>query len=71
MVHLARCATQDLYNTETSDMNTVACRGPVMPGVTAWLDAPLPNSSIEQMRIVVIVIGYLKKTRVFLKPGYL
>ena len=24
-----------------------------MPGATAWLDAPLPNSSIEQWRMVV------------------
>jgi len=26
----------------------VACRGLVIPGATAWLDAPLLNSSIEQ-----------------------
>ena len=36
----------------------VACRGLAMPGATAWLDAPLPSSSIEQWRMVVIVIGY-------------
>jgi len=38
----------------------VACRGLVMPGATAWLDAPLLNSSIEQWRrpMVVIVTGY-------------
>jgi len=29
-----------------------------MSGATAWLDAPLQNSSIEQWRIVVIVIGH-------------
>jgi len=29
-----------------------------MPGATAWLDAPLPNSSIEQWRMVVIVTLY-------------
>jgi len=28
-----------------------------MPGATAWLYAPLPNSNIEQWR-VVIVTGY-------------
>ena len=39
-------------------VRTVACRGLVMPGGYAWLDAPFPNSSIEQWRIVVIVIGY-------------
>ena len=38
---------------------SVACRGLVMPGATAWLDAPLPNSSIEQWRMVVIVTGYM------------
>jgi len=38
----------------------VACRGLVMPGATAWLDASLPNSSIEQWRtpMVAIVTGY-------------
>ena len=36
---------------------TVACRGLMMSGATAWLDAPLPNSSIEQWRMVVIVTG--------------
>ena len=36
----------------------VACRGLVIPGVTAWLYAPPPNSSIEQWRMVVIVTGY-------------
>ena len=40
------------------DKQPVACRGLVMPGATAWLDAPLPNSSIEQWRMVVIVTGY-------------
>jgi len=29
-----------------------------MPGATAWLDASPPNSSIEQLRMVVIVTGY-------------
>jgi len=29
-----------------------------MPGATASWDAPLPNSSIEQWRTVVIVAGY-------------
>jgi len=29
-----------------------------MPGATASLDAPLPNSSIEQWCVVVIVTGY-------------
>ena len=37
--------------------HAVACRGLVMPGATAWLDA-LPNYSIEQWRMVVIVTGY-------------
>jgi len=36
----------------------VACRGLVMPGATAWLNAPLPNSNIGQWRMVVIVNGY-------------
>ena len=36
----------------------MACRGLVMPGASAWLDAPLPNSSVEQWRVVVIVTGY-------------
>ena len=36
----------------------VACKGLVMPGATAWLEALLPNSSIEQWRMVVIVTGY-------------
>jgi len=35
----------------------VACRDLLMPGATAWLDAPLPNSSIEQWRMAVIVTG--------------
>jgi len=30
----------------------------MMPGATAWLYAPPPNSSIEQWRMVHIVIGY-------------
>jgi len=34
----------------------VACRGLVMPGATAWLDTPLPNSSIEQWRKPMVVI---------------
>ena len=39
---------------------SVACRGFVMPVVTAWFDAPLPNSSIEQWHrpMVGIVTGY-------------
>ena len=37
---------------------TVACRSLVMPGATAWLDAPLSKSSIEQWRMVVIVTEY-------------
>ena len=41
-----------------SDILSVACRGLVMPGATAWLDVPLPNSGIEQWRMVVIVTGY-------------
>ena len=39
-------------------LEAVACRGVAMPGATAWLDAPLPNSSIEQWRLVIIVTGY-------------
>jgi len=38
--------------------HAVACRGLVMPGATACLDAPLPNFSIEQWHMVVIVTGY-------------
>ena len=36
----------------------VVCRGLVMPEATAWLDAVLPNSSIEQWCMLVIVTGY-------------
>jgi len=35
----------------SSDMSTVACRGLVMPGANDWLNAPLPNSSIEECEI--------------------
>jgi len=37
----------------------VACRGLVMPGATAWSDAPLPNFSIQQWRMVVMFTGCL------------
>ena len=40
------------------DVGPVACRGLVMPGAIAWLDAPLLNSSIEQWCMVVIVTEY-------------
>ena len=43
---------------DKGSFSPVACRGLMMPGTTAWLDAPLPNSSIEQWRLVVIVTGY-------------
>ena len=43
---------------DLDDLVAVACRGLVIPVATAWLDAPLPNSSIEQWRMVVIVTGY-------------
>ena len=36
----------------------MVCRSLVMPGATAWLYVPLPKSSIEQWRIVVIVTWY-------------
>ena len=43
---------------DKSYSNSVACRGLVMTGATAWLYATLPNSSIEQWRMLVIVTGY-------------
>jgi len=39
------------------DLHSVAYRGLVMPGATAWWYAPLPNSNIEQWRMVVVT-GY-------------
>jgi len=39
-------------------MRAVTCKGLVMPGATAGLDAPLPHSSTEQWRMMVIVTGY-------------
>jgi len=42
----------------TNVPTTVVCRGLVMPGATASFYAPLPNSSIEQWRMVVIDTGY-------------
>ena len=36
--------------------SSVACRGLVMPRATAWLDAPLLSSSIEQWRMVVLLL---------------
>ena len=39
-------------------MHGVACRCLVIPEATAWLYAPLPNFSIEQWRMMVIVAGY-------------
>ena len=41
-----------------ADSGAVTCRGQVMPGATSWLYAPLPNSCIEQWRMVVIVTSY-------------
>jgi len=37
---------------------SVSCRNLVIPGATAWLCASLPNYSIEQWRMTVIVTGY-------------
>jgi len=37
----------------------MACRGLVMPGAIAWLDAPFLNSSNEQWRVVVMVADIL------------
>jgi len=42
---------------ESSD-RAVACKGLVMPGATCLIVCPLPNPSIEQWRMVVIVTGY-------------
>ena len=36
----------------------MACRGLAVPGATASLYAPLPNSNIEQWHMVDIVTGY-------------
>jgi len=36
----------------------MACRGLVMPGATARLNAPLTNASVEQWRVVVFVTGH-------------
>ena len=43
---------------QLANHHPVACRGLVMPGATTWLDAPRPNSSFDQWRMVVIVTGY-------------
>jgi len=48
----------ELICSHISALQPVACRGLVMPGASASLDAPLPNCSIEQWRMVVIVTGY-------------
>jgi len=45
-------------NIRISKTTPVACRALGMPGVNAWLDAPLPNYGVEQWRMVAIVIGY-------------
>jgi len=37
---------------------SVACRGLVMPGATAWLYFPLTNASAEQWRMVVFGTGH-------------
>ena len=47
-----------VLHVNTSQATAVACRDLVMPEATAWLYAPLPNSSIEQWRMVVIVHWY-------------
>jgi len=44
--------------TAVQQLVSVACRGPVMPEATAWLDAHFPNFSIEQWSMTVSVSGY-------------
>ena len=44
-------------------VNAVACRGLVMPGATAWLYAPFPNSNIEPWRIVRATIDLESKIK--------
>ena len=41
------------------DFYAVACRSLVMPRVTAWLNASLPNYSIVQGHLVVIATGHM------------
>jgi len=55
-------ANQNLYLFErfegpVSTPEAVTFRGLVMPGATVWLET-LPNSSVEQWCMVVIVTGY-------------
>jgi len=50
--------SMDGWALSEADVQAVACRGLVLPGKTSWLEAPLPNFSIEQWRMVVIVTGY-------------
>jgi len=47
------CLLQLKCNTRNA---TLACRCLVMPGATAWLDAPLPNSSIEKWCMVSLLL---------------
>jgi len=47
-----------MVRTFVLDVLKPACSGLVMPRATAWLDAPLPNSSIEQWRMVIIITVY-------------
>jgi len=45
-----------MFMTNSMLLWSVACRGLVMPGATACLDAPLLNSNIEQWRMVVLLL---------------
>jgi len=53
-----RGTTTLLLSVTDFTMHGVACRCLVIPEATAWLYAPLPNFSIEQWRMMVIVAGY-------------
>jgi len=54
-----RLRTTALHWAVSSHCESVVCRGLVMPGATCLVVCLLPNSSIEQWRMVVIVTGNL------------
>jgi len=59
--NMAKCfqVFTSIYDSRRFAACAGACRGLMMPGVTAWLYSPLPNSSIEQWRMVVTGTGYM------------
>jgi len=47
------------------------CRGLVMPRATAWLYAPLPNSSVVQRHMVVVVTAFCQHLLRLIKSAIL